>query len=362
MTAESDRTAREAAAAAASNGHRRLEPVEFEVVYGDIAQIRRTRWAWESWAPLGSLVIIAGEPGAGKGVLISWVLARLSRGTCPGDLYGDPTRILWVGFEDSWEEVVLPRLVAAGADADQIGHLRPKTPGEMLDLARDYDQLCALVDEHDLRVVCFEALVDHLAGADDHKNAEVRRALTPLVELARAKQLLVVGTTHLNKMGTGTYRQRVAGSGGYLAVARVGLLVHPHPQIDDQRVLALGKGNLGKVPDSMAFEIVSADVPNLDGTEVADVGVLAREYRDHSLTVDELLAGRKPDQGSKEDDVVEFIRDQLADGEVSSEDMKAAAAQRGIGEKTLRKYRDQAGAVTFQRDRGWWWQLKGGPS
>ena len=132
----------------------------------------------------------------------------------------------------------------------------------MLDLARDQDALGELVDEHGIRVIAFEALVDHLAGTDDHKNAEVRRALAPLVELARAKQLLVIGTTHLNKTTTGGYRHRVAGRGGYLAVARVGWLVHRHPDNPELRVLAFGKGNLGEVPDSIVFAIEGVDVAN----------------------------------------------------------------------------------------------------
>ena len=102
----------------------------------------------------------------------------------------------------------------------------------------------------------------------------------------------MIGTTHLNKATGGTYRQRVAGSGGYLAVARVGLLVHRHPDNPDLRVLALGKGNLGQVPDSIVFEIEGVDVVNPDDpNEVADVGVLANPYADGSLTVDEVLAG-----------------------------------------------------------------------
>lgn len=357
MTDQAQRTAE--GLKARLNGHGKLEPVEFEVVYGDIGQIRRTRWAWEGWLPLGALVIIAGEPGAGKGVWTSWMLAHLTQGTLPGDLEGEPARVLWVGFEDSWEEVVLPRLAAAGADVNLIGHLRPKTAGEMLELARDHDQLLGIVQREQVRVIVFEALVDHLSGTDDYKNAEVRRALTPLVELARAERVLVAGTTHLNKMSSGTYRQRVAGSGGYLAVARVGLLIHQHPQIPEQRVVALGKGNLGKVPDAIAFEIEGLDVSNLDGTETADAGVLIREYQDSSLTVDELLAGSKPDHGSKEHDAVEFMRSTLADGPMPSTEFIELATDAGFSHKTLRKYRDEAGVETYQQGRAWWWRLKG---
>jgi hypothetical protein len=364
VTAQSDRTAREAAGVAASNGHRPHEPVVLEAVRGDLTEIRRTRWAWRSWAPLGSFLLIAGEPGAGKGVLTCWLLGNLTRGTAPGDLEGEPANVLWIGNEDSWQEVVLPRLAGAGADVQRVHHLRVATRGQYLDLARDQEALVDLVDEHDLRVVCFEAIVDHLAGVDDHRNAEVRRALIPVIELARERQLLVIGTTHLNKTTTGGYRHRVAGSGGYLAVARVGLLVHPHPEAPELRVLALGKGNLGKVPESMVFAIKGMDVPNPVNDEVADVGVVAAEpepYFDRSLTVDEVLAGPKADHGSREDAVGEFLLELLADGPVRSTDVYEAGAEHGFGEKLLKRHKAAAGVRVYRDAEGWCWRIGGGP-
>ena len=320
------------------------QPPKLEAVRGDATTIRRTRWAWQDWAPLGSFLVVAGEPAAGKGVMTCYLLANLTRGTAPGDLEGEPVNVMWVAFEDSWPETILPRMVGAGADVDRVYHLHVATPGEYLDLVRDQQELARLADEHDLKVICFEAVVDHLpAAADDHRNADVRRALAPLVELARSRQLLVIGTTHLNKTTSGGYRHRVAGSGGYLAVARVGVLVHRHPDSPERRVLALGKGNLGKVPDSMVFEIEGKPVANpADPEEVAEVGVLARPYFDSSLTVDEVLAGPKPDHGSLEDDVAEFLTGFLADGPRKADEVYEAAAERGISQRTLKRHKATA--------------------
>ena len=345
------------AAVMAANGQRRVDKVELQAVRGDLTVIRRTRWAWEGWAPLGSFLLIAGEPGAGKGVLTSYLLAQLTQGQAPGDLQGEPVNILWVGFEDSWPEVVLPRLVAAGADVARVYNLQVATPGHYLDLARDRQALGDLVDRHELRVVAFEAIVDHLAGVDDHKNAEVRRALTPVVELARERQLLIVATTHLNKTTTGTYRHRVAGSGGYLAVARVGWLVHRHPDTPELRVLALGKGNLGKVPDSMVFAIESHEVPNPASDEVADVGRVADAYFDRSLTVEEVLAGGRPDHGSLEDKVADFLADYLADGPRRSTDVHQKAAEQGLGGTALKRHKAAANVHVYREGGGWWWRI-----
>ncbi len=108
-------------------------------------------------------------------------------------------------------------------------------------------------------------------------------------------------------------------------------------------MLALGKGNLGKVPDSMVFEIEGKPVANpADPEEVADVGVLARPYFDSSLTVDEVLAGPKPDHGSLEDDVAEFLTGFLADGPRKADEVYEAAAERGISQRTLKRHKATA--------------------
>jgi hypothetical protein len=349
------------AAVSAGNGRPRRGKVELQAVAGNPAAIRRTRWAWKDWAPLGSFLIIAGEPGAGKGVFTSHLLAKLTKGEMPGDLHGEPVNVLWVGFEDSWPEVVLPRLLAAGADVTRAYNLHVATPGHYLELARDRQALEDLVKTHDLKVVAFEAIVDHLAGVDDHKNAEVRRGLTPVVELARELQLLVIGTTHLNKTTTGNYRHRVAGSGGYLAVARVGWLVHRHPDTPELRVVALGKGNLGQVPDSVVFEIESAEVSNLAGDEVADVGRVTGEYPDRSLGVDEVLAGPKPSHGSLDDDVAEFLSAYLGDGPKRATDVYEAAAAAGLSKRALERHKAKANVHSY-RDAGvWWWRIGAKP-
>lgn len=360
MTRPEDMTNEELLAAlGATNGRRRVEKVELEAVPGDLRQIRRTRWAWRDWAPLGCFLLVAGEGGIGKGVVLCYLLAQFTRGEAPGDLEGTPVNVGWIGFEDNWDETVLGRLAANDADVKRVFDVRVKTRGEFLNLTRDREALGELVDRHNLRVIAFEAIVDHLAGTDDHKNAEVRRALLPVVELARDRQLLVIGTTHLNKTTTGTYRHRVAGSGGYLAVARVGWLVARHPDEPELRVLALGKGNLGRVPPSMVFDIEGFEVENPDSDETADVGRVAAEpYFDRSLTVDEVLAGGTRARGSRESEVRDFLAAVLADGPMKSVDLFKLAEGHGLSEKTVRTHREAADVDLYQKDRAWWWRLR----
>lgn len=340
------------------------KPTEFVVVRGDLTTIRRTRWAWAGWAPLGAFVIIAGEPSAGKGVLTSYLIAQFTTGKAPGDLFGTPVNVLWIGTEDGWEDQVLPRFAAAGADVNRVFNLRVTTPGAYLDLRRDQRQLAELVERENITVIAFEAIVDHLAGVDDYKNAEVRRGLAPVVELARARQLLALGTTHLNKTTSGGYRHRVSGSGGYLAVARAGWLVHHHPEHPELRVLAFGKGNLGQWPDSMVFSIEGADVVNPSNDEVADVGRVAGDpepYFDRALDIDTVLAGPKSDHGSREDVVGELLTELLADGPMRATEVYEAAAERGVGETALKRHKAAAKVQSYREGGAWYWRMGGRP-
>ena len=70
-------------------------------------RIRPVVWAWtdndEGRIPAGSLSIAAGREGTGKSSFGTWLAARITRGTLPGNLYGTLRRVLYVAVEDSWE-------------------------------------------------------------------------------------------------------------------------------------------------------------------------------------------------------------------------------------------------------------------
>ena len=57
-------------------------------------QIRPVVWAWtdndEGRIPAGSLSIAAGREGTGKSTFGTWLAAQITRGTLPGNLYGNP--------------------------------------------------------------------------------------------------------------------------------------------------------------------------------------------------------------------------------------------------------------------------------
>ena len=120
----------------------------------DLARVRPTRWAWERRVPFGYLALLLGAEGIGKGTLLAWLAARLTRGELPGDLEGEPVNVLWIGDEDSFDSVVFPRLYAAGVDTPRV---RTLADGEALeDLAARAGELAATIAHEEFRVVIFD--------------------------------------------------------------------------------------------------------------------------------------------------------------------------------------------------------------
>lgn len=123
--------------------------------------------------------------------------------------------VIWSG-EDDPKDTLVPRLMAANADlsrvhfvVDAIGPDGPRP----FDPARDMPLLQSQVERlGDVRLIVVDPIVSAVAG-DSHKNAEVRRGLQPLVDLASKIGACLVGITHFTKGTSGRdTTERVTGS------------------------------------------------------------------------------------------------------------------------------------------------------
>ena len=81
-------------------------------------QIKATRWLWEDdhahWIAMGSLVGLSGREGVGKSTWCARLIAQVTKGELPGDLYGTPKGAIICTTEDDWNATLKPRLMAAG--------------------------------------------------------------------------------------------------------------------------------------------------------------------------------------------------------------------------------------------------------
>lgn len=160
----------------------------------------------------------------------------------------------------------------------------------------------------------------------------MRRALTPLVELAQRTGCAVLAVMHLNKKLGGPAIYRAGGSIGFIGIARTAMLLAKDPDDRKHRVLAQVKNNLSRERKAQRLRLETAP-----GHEVARV-VWMDECE---LTADDVCGA--PENGSALEDAKAFLCEFLADGPKPRAAVLAAARCEGHAERTLRRARAALG-------------------
>ncbi len=210
----------------------------------------RVQWLYDGRLALGTLGLLAGREGQGKSTVAAWIVARITRGELPGCYLNEPRAVIICATEDSWAHTIVPRLMAADADLDLIYRVDVVTSigtGGNLNLPMDIPALQTTAVEVGAALIVLDPLTSRLSGTlDTHKDAETRQALEPLVAMADAAGLAVLGIIHFNKGTTSDPMTSVMGSRAFTAVARSVHTVVPDPDDDARRFYATPKNNLGR--------------------------------------------------------------------------------------------------------------------
>ncbi|MBS0348291.1 MAG: AAA family ATPase [Proteobacteria bacterium] len=332
------------------------------LVKGSDLRPQPVRWLWQYWLALGKLHILAGAPGQGKTTIALAMAATVTIGghwpdgsrCAPGNV------LIWSG-EDDPEDTLLPRLLAAGADAERCHFIKgAMRDGEVVpfDPARDLQQLRQEIERiGGIRLLIVDPVVSAVTG-DSHKNTEVRRALQPLVDMADACNCAVLGITHFAKGGQGADpAQRVVGSVAFTAVARVVMVAAKvkGEEGQDTRILARGKSNIG--PDDGGFEYHLEQCEPIPGIPASRIGW----GKAVQGTARELLTD--PDDAPQEDtsDAAEMLRAELdsvlwTNSEEAAKPLKAA----GFSKKQIWQASKKVGVLRKKDGMkgGWLWRLR----
>ncbi len=320
------------------------------------------QWLWPGWLALGKLHILAGPPGQGKTTIAMAAAATVSLGgVWPDGVRCDQGNILVWSGEDDAADTLLPRLMANGADRDRcyfVEATRENGEPRPFDPAADMSQLLAAVERiGGIRLLIVDPVVSAVSG-DSHKNAEVRKSLQPLVDLAKVCNCAVLGITHFSK-GTGGSdpTMRVVGSVAFSAVARVVMVAAKVKSEDgkESRILARSKSNIG--PDEGGFEYSIDQVEPLPGIHASRVGwgaALEGNARD-------LLA--EPEKGAEDDhsdDAADLLRAELiADGWTPADTACKPLRDAGFSKKQIWAASKRVGVIRKKggvKD-GWYWRL-----
>jgi len=328
---------------------------------------RSISWIWNGWLAAGKFHILAGAPGTGKTTLAILFAATVTRGGgWPDGSHADPGSVaIWSG-EDDPADTLVPRLMAAGADTTRVHFVHAVTEDgrrRPFDPALDVRMLADALRNHcDVRMLIIDPVVSAVAG-DSHKNAEVRRSLQPLGDLAAALQCAVIGITHLSKGTAGREpTERVTGSLAFAAVARVVMLaakvqadVH-----DPARLLVRTKSNIG--PDDGGFEyrleqFALSNTSDVVASRVVWGEPVSGNARDLLSAAESAIGGDAFGEGGNP--AQEWLSELLSQGPVSSKDVLDEGRSAGFSKDQV--YR-AGNALGVQRTKagfagGWRWSL-----
>jgi len=290
-------------------------------------------WLWEPYLVRGALNLLAGYEGAGKSMVSTWMISQVTRGG-----WGMPAAVaLVVATEDHWNTTIQPRLIAAGADLDLVEQLVVPEGAPELTFPDDCMALEQEIRESGASVVVLDPLLSRVAERfDTHKDAEVRQALEPLKKVLERTGCAALGLMHWSKNTTAhNPLDRLMGSRAFSAVTRSTLVVAPHPENLDAKVLAHAKSNVGRHGHAMTFEICSWADP---GNAAITAGYVRFLDKLEEFCLEDSFEVKRREKPDVVVVAAEFVRDMLArnDGAVRTDDMTRAAVKAGVAMRTLK--------------------------
>lgn len=319
-------------------------------------------WLWKDWLACGKLHIIAGQSGVGKSTIAMKLAAIISA----GGRWPDGTRaphgnvIIWSG-EDDPKDTLVPRLEASGADLTRIyfvGSMKDEKGGRPFDPARDMEALLAVIKAvGGAALIIVDPIVSAVPG-DSHKNAETRRGLQPLVDIAAELNAALVGITHFTKGTEGkTPIERVTGSVAFGAFARI-VMVAAKRQDGAGRLFARAASNLSPDDGGFAYELQQTPMysrPDITASVVAWGEAITGSARE-MLAEAEAVKDDDGDGGALRE-AKDFLLDLLMDGPLGAKECRAQASDAALSWRTVERAKTDLNVASVKRDGSWFWVL-----
>jgi putative DNA primase/helicase len=359
------------AANGAAHGSETTTPKRIKIVMGSKVEPKAVAWLWPDWLALGKLHILAGRPGSMKTTTALGLAAAVTVGAMTklgvwpdGKSAPQGNVIMWSG-EDSVADTLLPRFLASGGDPDRIAFIsevEEDRKKRSFDPSQDIDDLVAVcADLGGVSLVIVDPIVA-VAKGDSHKNAETRRDLQPLVDLAERARAAVVGIHHLTKRSEDADPlDRVSGSLAFGAGPRVVLLSALDRKAggEPRGVLMRAKNNLGPSHGGIEFTAETrplAGYPDIDAQRILWGDFVDEPARDILAR----LEGKTEQQTARARAAV-FLREALKGGPRMAGEVVAEGEAAGFGERALRRALKKLGGSTEKPSfgTGWVWELPG---
>lgn len=276
---------------------------EIELI--DPADVEMTDIVWliQDFARANTYNQLQGHGGTNKGTLCCYIGAQATRGELSEDK--TPMMVLFACAEDDHSDVLKPRLVAAGADLRYVRFV----DGLELPIDIANGRLERAIRSVNARILFIDPIVTYLEKIDTHKDQEVKKALTPILDIASKERCTIFGVLHFGKDTSRGLLLSANGSGAFGNTARIVLAMVKDDEDENLRILEVVKSNGGVTGARRLLELELKEVPPLKLPQVTLVDKGASEKSAGTALAASIVKARVP-----KDLIQAFVRRHLADG------------------------------------------------
>jgi hypothetical protein len=212
-------------------------------------EVSTVDWIWEGRFARGKPTLLAGEPGLGKTTTLLELAACITiGGLLPDGARAPLGNVLILPAEDDLADTIRPKIEAMGGDASRVyvfeGICEPDGSRNAVSLVRDMQLLEQAVSQVQPLLVGVDPITAYLGHVDTHRDAEVRAALGPGIDMAERWRFSFAIVGHLNKDAQRAALHRPGGSIAFVAASRVVLALVADPQDKARRLLVPLKSNI----------------------------------------------------------------------------------------------------------------------
>lgn len=318
---------------------------------------RRIDWLWEGWLAVGKLHLLAGAPGTAKTTIALTLGAAISNGgQFPDGSSAKRGKVLIWSSEDDPRDTLIPRLIAAGADlnnihiVESVNHSNKGT--RVFDPSKDFPLLKSAVEQiGNVSFMVIDSVADAVAG-DSGKNNQVRRALAPVKEFSEEMGIATLGITHFNKNVTGKAMSRIIDSVAFVGLPRVVMIAFK--KRGNGSLMMRAKSNIG--PDNGGYEFYTYMEPLIEyegivANRVGWKGYIEGSADDHLRDAESNISEPENEQQKAE----KFLMDEFSDGmRRESSAVIEKAKSLGISFDTLGRVRRSLGMATKKINNKWY--------
>lgn len=170
--------------------------------------------------------------------------------------------------EDSYAHVIVPRMIAAGADLNLVYRIRIRDTSlgsaTTLSLPADNDKLKKAITDYRAALVILDPMLSMIGSRlDTHKNREVRQALDPLSEMAAETMCAFFGLMHFSKAEGRDVATLINASGAFKDSARAILAFAMDSAVTG--IMSQVKNTNGRVPEVSESYRIDTQHMQLDG-------------------------------------------------------------------------------------------------